>query len=53
MLLVRYFLHNSELILLSCSLTKQFGWAKEEFCRLRKELYSAEKEFDQVPKEFW
>jgi hypothetical protein len=41
-----------ELMLLSCSLTKQFGLAKEECCRLTKELYSAGKESGRVIKEF-
>ncbi|WP_417910540.1 hypothetical protein [Candidatus Electronema sp. PJ] len=36
-LLLRCFSHNPELMLLSYSLVKEFGLAKEEFCRLRKE----------------
>ncbi|WP_417910432.1 hypothetical protein [Candidatus Electronema sp. PJ] len=38
-------------MLLSCSLTKEFGSAKEEFCRLAQELYSARKEFCLAAKE--
>ncbi|WP_417910329.1 hypothetical protein [Candidatus Electronema sp. PJ] len=49
---MRCFSHTPELLFLSCSLTKQFGLAQEEFCRLAKELYSAEKESGRVLKEF-
>ncbi|WP_417909090.1 hypothetical protein [Candidatus Electronema sp. PJ] len=38
-------LQNSALRFLFCSLAKQFGWASEECCRLRKELYSAAEKF--------
>ncbi|WP_417908621.1 hypothetical protein [Candidatus Electronema sp. PJ] len=37
---MRFFLLNSEKRLLSCSLTKEFGLARKEFCRLGKEFYS-------------
>jgi hypothetical protein len=40
-------------IFLSCSLAKQFSLANEEFCRLKKECYSAAKEFYSPEKEFW
>ncbi|WP_417909912.1 hypothetical protein [Candidatus Electronema sp. PJ] len=50
------FLENTELY---CSFAKEFGLvrkefcsAKEECCRLVKELYSATKEFGRVTKEF-
>ena len=50
-LLSRHFLINYSLILLSCSPTKEFGLAKEEFCRLKKELYSAGKKLYSLAKE--
>ncbi|WP_417911229.1 hypothetical protein [Candidatus Electronema sp. PJ] len=43
---------TSSKIFLSGSIVKEFGSAKEEFCRLAKELYSARKESGRATKEF-
>ena len=52
LLSLQHVLHNHSVQLLSYSLAKEFGLARKEFCRLRKELYSATKESGSVRKEF-
>ncbi|WP_417908848.1 hypothetical protein [Candidatus Electronema sp. PJ] len=50
---IKFFYFLIKLIKQECySLSKKFGLAKEEFCRVTKELYSATKESGRLPKKF-